>query len=66
MHLVGLDTSSIKYDKEMLLWKLTEHSANTTAVTSALQDTFALGSHEWNIKNDNTKCSANGEPYKGS
>ena len=64
MQLLGLDTSSIDFDKEMSLWKLTEHSANTTAVTKALHDTFALGSHEWTIKNDNTRCSTNGEPYK--
>ena len=64
VHLVGLDTSSIDFNKEMLVWTLTEHSANTTAVTKALQDTFALGSHEWLIKNDNTRCSTNGEPYK--
>ena len=64
VQLIGLDTSSIEFDNEMLLWKLTEHSANTTAVAKALQDTFALGSHEWTIKNDNIKCSTNGEPYK--
>ena len=64
VQLVGLDTSSIDFNKEMLVWTLTEHSANTTAVTKALQDTFALGSHEWLIKNDNIKCSTNGEPYK--
>ena len=64
VQLLGLDTSNIDFDKEMSLWKLTEHSANTSAVTSALQDTFALGSHEWLIKNDNTRCSTNGEPYK--
>ena len=56
VHLLGLDTTIVEYDKEKLLWKLTEYSMNITATTSASLASYGLGSHEWIIENDNTEC----------
>ena len=62
--LLGLETSIIEYDKVEMAWSLTEHKHNTTAVTDAALETYALGSHEWLIENDQFKCSIKGKPYR--
>ena len=62
--LLGLETSIIEYDKGELSWTLTEHKHNTTAVIDAALETYALGSHEWLIKDDQVKCSTKGKPYR--
>ena len=64
VHLLGLDTTIVEYDKEKLLWKLTEYSMNITATTSASLASYGLGSHEWIIENDNTECVNNIEAKK--
>lgn len=61
---LGLDKSSIEYDKGSLSWKLTEHQRNTTAVTDAPLSTYVMGTHEWIIENDKVACSTKGESYK--
>ena len=63
VQLLGLDTTLIEYDKMDMAWKLTEHSQNTIAVTDASLASFALGTHEWLIENDNVECSNKGKPY---
>ena len=62
--LMGLDTTIIEYDKHLVAWKLEQIFYNTTAHTNAPLSTFALGSHEWLIGNDNVECSTGGMPYK--
>ena len=62
--LIGLNTCEIEYDKETLSWILTDHSQNTTAVSNAPLDSYALGSHTWSIENDYQACSPKGEPYR--
>ena len=64
VHLISLRTNMIKYDKNMLSWKLTEPFKNTTAVSNAPLASYALGAHEWVIENDSLECSSQGEPYK--
>ena len=54
--LLGLDTTTIEYDTEHMVWKLIEHSQNVTATTNAPLASFVMGSHEWMIQNDNQKC----------
>ena len=61
--LLGLQTSMIEYDKATLSWVLTDHSQNTTAVSNAPLDSYALGSHSWLINNDYQACSSKGEAY---
>ena len=56
MTLLGLDTTTIEYDTEKMMWKLIEHSQNVTATTNAPLASFVMGSHEWMIQNDNQKC----------
>ena len=63
VQLLGLDTTLIEYDKMDMAWKLTEHSQNTIAVTDASLASFALGTNEWLIENDNVECSKKGKPY---
>ena len=58
--LIGLNTCEIEYDKDTLSWVLTDHSQNTTAVSNAPLDSYALGSHTWSIENDYQACSPKG------
>ena len=54
--LMGLDTTTIEYDTENMVWKLIEHSQNVTATTNAPLASYVLGSHEWLIQNDKREC----------
>ena len=38
-------------------------TSDTIAVTDASLASFALGTHEWLIENDNVECSNKGKPY---
>ena len=62
--LLGLDTTSIEYDKQLVSWKLTQYSHKTSALSTAGLSSYVLGSHEWLIENDNVDCSVQGKPYK--
>ena len=54
--LLGLQTTTIEYESENMLWKLVEHFKNITATTSAPLASYGLGSHEWIIENDKKEC----------
>ena len=53
----------IEYDEEEMSWKLIELSQNTVALTDAPLGSYVLGSHEWQIENDNVKCSSKGRTH---
>ena len=61
--LIGSATTIIEYDSDNMLWRLTEHSKNTSATTNGSLPSYALGAHEWVIDNDNRGCSSEGKPY---
>ena len=63
MQIIGLETTIIEYDKTLKLWVMNELSQNTSALMKGSLDSYALGSHQWSIENDNEKCSENGEAY---
>ena len=42
------------------MWRLLEHSHNTSATCGAPLTSFILGAHEWTIDNDNIGCSKQG------
>ena len=63
MQIIGLETTIIEYDKILKLWEMNELSQNTSAIMKGSLDSYALGSHQWSIENDNEKCSENGEAY---
>ena len=64
VHLIGLMTSIIEYDKHEVIWKMMEYSKNTSATTAAPYASYVLGKHEWWIENDNVECSSKGESYR--
>ena len=54
----------IKYIETISSWQIeTQQSKNTTAISEAPFTSFALGSHNWTISNDNKTCSTKGESY---
>ena len=61
--LLGFTTTTIDYDGERSVWRLTEHSHNTTSKSKAPFNSFALGSHMWLVESDNPECSEEGAPY---
>ena len=63
MQIIGLETTIMEYDKTLKLWVMNELSQNTSALMKGSLDSYALGSHQWSIENDNEKCSENGEAY---
>ena len=63
LQIIGLETTIIEYDKILKLWEMNELSQNTSAIMKGSLDSYALGSHQWSIENDNEKCSENGEAY---
>ena len=56
----------IDYDKESNSWQAVTHFAerNTTARSESSYDSFALGTHDWIIDNDNLDCSLKGDSYQ--
>ena len=42
------------------MWRLLEHSHNTSATCGSPLTSFILGAHEWTIDNDNIGCSTQG------
>ena len=60
--LLGLDTTTIEYDADNMVWKLREHSRNITATTNAQLASYVMGSHEWMIQNDIRECNNKVEP----
>ena len=64
VQIISLKTTIIEFEKDIKYWKMTEYSQNTTALIKAPLASFALGSHQWLIENDNEECSENGEPYE--
>ena len=63
MSLLGFTTTTIDYDGARSVWRLTEHSHNTTSKSKAPFNSFALGSHAWLVESDNPECSEEGAPY---
>ena len=63
MELLGIKTSIIKYVEATSSWQIEEVSFNTTAMSAASYSSFALGSQNWTISNDNKTCSTRGESY---
>ena len=53
VELLGIETSMIKYIE----------ATSTTAISEATFSSFALGSHNWTIANDNKTSSTKGESY---
>ena len=54
----------IKYIETISSWQIeTQQTTNTTAISEAAFSSFALGSHNWTIANDNKTCSTKGESY---
>ena len=64
VHLIGLMTSIIEYDKHEIIWKMMEYSKNSSATTAAPYASYVLGKHEWLVENDNVECSSKGESYR--
>ena len=60
--LLGLDTTTIEYDADNMVWKLREHSRNITATTNAQLASYVMGSHEWMVQNDIRECNNKVEP----
>ena len=63
MELLGIKTSIIQYVEATSSWQIEEVSFNTTAMSAASYSSFALGSQNWTISNDNKTCSTRGESY---
>ena len=63
VELLGIETSMIKYIEATSTWQIEEVSKNTTAISEATFSSFALGSQNWTIANDNKTCSTKGESY---
>ena len=63
VELLGIETSMIKYSEATSTWQIEEVAKNTTAISEATFSSFALGSHNWTIANDNKTCSTKGESY---
>ena len=63
VQLLGVKTSIIEYDEASLSWQIKEVSKNTSASSEALFSSFALGSQNWTITNDNFTCSTKGKSY---
>ena len=64
VELLGLRNSMIKYIETISSWQIeTQQTTNTTAISEAAFSSFALGSHNWTISNDNKTCSTKGESY---
>ena len=64
VELLGIETSMIKYIEATSTWQIEEVSKNTTAISEATFSSFALGSQNWTIANDNKTCSTKGESYR--
>ena len=52
LQFVGLEVSTIEYDKKNKNWKLSPAGSDVSAVTYAAYHTFLLGKHEWVIIGD--------------
>ena len=52
LQFVGLEVSTIEYDKKNKNWKLSLAGSDVSAVTYAAYHTFLLGNHEWVIIGD--------------
>ena len=65
LELIGFKNSIIEHAGADVGWKLTVKGLlqNTTAITESPLDSFVLGTHQWNIEDDNVECSKKGEPY---
>ena len=62
LKLVGLQGTSIDYDKERRKWRLTDAHSNVTGSSKAAHHTFSLGRHNWTIMGD-IGCTSDGEEY---
>ena len=65
LQLIGFKTSIIEHMGVDVGWKLEVNGLlqNTTAITEASLESYVLGTHKWQIKDDNTECSKKGQPY---
>ena len=65
LQLIGFKNSIIEHVGADVGWKLTVNGLmqNTTAITESPLESFVLGTHLWNIEEDNVECSNKGEPY---
>ena len=62
MILLGEHTSTIAYDVEKSVWKLTDAASDVTAESKATKASYVIGRHHWRITNDSTFCNE-GRPY---
>ena len=62
MILLGEHTSTIAYDVEKSVWKLTDAESDVTAESKATKASYVIGRHHWTITNDSTFCNE-GRPY---
>ena len=65
LQLIGFRNSIIEHAGVDVGWKLKVNGLlqNTTAITESPLKSFVLGTHLWNIEEDNVECSNKGEPY---
>ena len=65
LQLIGFKNSIIEHAGVNVGWKLKVNGflQNTTAITESPLESYVLGTHQWNIEEDNLKCSNKGEPY---
>ena len=65
LELIGFKNSIIEHAGIDLGWKLKVNGLlqNTTAITESPLESYVLGTHLWNIEEDNVVCSKKGEPY---
>ena len=63
--LLGKANSQIRFQKNHKLWTLQSSMSNITALSTASQISFALGTQNWTITGDNpaSACSSNGDTY---
>ena len=59
---LGQYTTRIAYNATEAQWKLSEVDSDVTAVSSAIEVSYAIGKHAWTISNDSVSC-YEGKPY---
>ena len=63
--LIGFKNTIIEYKGPDVGWELKVNGLlqNPMAITESPLESYVLGSHHWNIRDDNFECSKKGEPY---
>ena len=65
LQIIGFKNTIIEHMGVDLGWKLKVNGLlqNTTAISESSLESYVLGTHQWQIKEDNTECSKKGQPY---